>query len=395
MPKILLTEKLIPKLICPADKRRIEYCDTRVRGMYYEVRATSPGQGTWYLRYKDPSGKTCHQKLGCTEPDDTGQLVIMRQRAKTLKAEIQLGRNPREEARLKKQDITWDAFFEQYYLPHAKSHKRSWKNDSDMHRLRISPLFGKTALKKLQRHSIQVFHNDLKESGLAAATADHYAKLMRQALNYAVEWDLLEKNPIAKFRLFNEDNQVERYLDDDELQRLLSVLQKDKNRTVAGVILLLLSTGVRRDEALNAKWADIDLANRILVIQATSSKSKRKRSLPLNDVALDVLENLSTKGKSPYLFTNSRTAERLKCISKPFRRILKSADLEDLRCHDLRHSFASFAINSGRSLYEVQQLLGHSDPKVTQRYAHLSSETLQDAASSASDRINAAIKANS
>lgn len=93
MPKILLTPTIVKNsLICPEGKRRTEYCDTVVPGLYIEVRASSPGQGTYYLRYKDSTGKTCHQKLGRTN-DIT--LPVARKRAKDLKAEIQLGSDPR------------------------------------------------------------------------------------------------------------------------------------------------------------------------------------------------------------------------------------------------------------------------------------------------------------
>ncbi|MBT4522450.1 MAG: tyrosine-type recombinase/integrase, partial [Halieaceae bacterium] len=87
-------------------------------------------------------------------------------------------------------------------------------------------------------------------------------------------------------------------------------------------------------------------------------------------------------------------AKPLNHINKVWIRLRKKAELPDLRVHDLRHQYASFLVNAGRSLYEVQQVLGHSAPIVTQRYAHLSSKTLQEAASTASDRITAALEAS-
>jgi hypothetical protein len=154
MPKILLTEKLITQgqLICPPSKRRIEYCDTRITGLYLEIRSTSPEQGTYYLRYRDDTDKTCHQKIGRT---DEIELTDARKRAKTLKAEIVLGRNPRAEAQQRKQVLTWSDFFDQWYLPHAKQHLRSWSNLEEMHRLRIKDRFGHIKLNKITRHAVQ------------------------------------------------------------------------------------------------------------------------------------------------------------------------------------------------------------------------------------------------
>ena len=92
------------------------------------------------------------------------------------------------------------------------------------------------------------------------------------------------------------------------------------------------------------------------------------------------------------MFINRQTGLPYTTIQKVWERLRKKAGLEYVRIHDLRHSYASMLVNSGRSLYEVQQILGHSNPKVTQRYSHLSTATLQDAAGSAADRISEAMK---
>ena len=154
----------------------------------------------------------------------------------------------------------------------------------------------------------------------------------------------------------------------------------------------LLSVGCREGEARSAKWAAIDKPNRVWRIAASNSKSKRVRSVPLNDSALAVLEQLETEGKFENLFVNLKTKLPYTTITKVWTRLRKKAGLPHLRIHDLRHQYASFLVNSGRTLYEVQQILGHSNPIVTQRYAHLSSKSLQAAANSASDMIKGASK---
>ena len=145
------------------------------------------------------------------------------------------------------------------------------------------------------------------------------------------------------------------------------------------------------NEALQARWEHIDRPNRVWRIPAPNSKSKRIRSVPLNDAALDVLTQLDTEGKFDHLFLNRKTKKPFSNIHKVWERLRKAAGLPHLRIHDLRHQYASFLVNSGRSLYEVQQILGHSNPIVTQRYSHLSSKSLQDAANSASVIIKGAM----
>ncbi|TDG11658.1 DUF4102 domain-containing protein [Seongchinamella unica] len=394
MPKVLLTDKFLQThLSCPDGKRRTEYCDTRIPGLYIEVRSSSPGGGTYYLRYKDATGKTCHKKIGRT---DEISLANARNQAKTLKAEIQLGADPCAEARRRKEVPNWNTFFTDLYLPYARQHKRSWKGDQVMHRHYISDEFGRLPINRFRKDAVVAFHNRLRESGLAPATADHYVKLIRRALNLAVEWDMIPTNPVARITLFNADNRIERFLSQEELQKLLHTLDTvdARRRTVAMVVKFLLFTGARVDEALQARWADIDRKNRTWTIQAANSKSKRRRSIPLNDAAMAILDQLRTRNRSEWLFTSSRKArdgsggrERMTSINKVWQQIRVDAGLPTLRLHDLRHNYASMLVNSGRTLYEVQQILGHSDSKVTERYAHLSTATLQDAANSAGEYV--------
>jgi len=384
-----LAELTPQHLVCPPGKRRIEYVDKGGIGLYIEVRASSPGVGTHYLRYKNPLGKSCHQKIGSTA---VLSITEARREAKRIKAEITLGADPRAAARAKKAVLTYAAFFEGHYLPFKKPRKRSWDRDEELYRLRIKPVFGGKRLDQITRQQIQSFHTALAAEGLAAATANHHIKLLKHSLNLAVDWGMLEANPAKRVPMLHEDNQVENYLDDRQLEGLLTVLRTDENTAVCKIALFLLSTGCRLNEALSAKWADVDIENRVLVIRASTAKSRKVRSIPLNDSALDVLASLHTESEFEHLFVNRKTGKPYVAIAKVWHRLREKAGLPHLRLHDLRHLFASFLVNNGRTLLEVQQVLGHADPRVTLRYSHLSSKTLQEAANSASIKIKGGMK---
>ena len=394
MARVKLTQHYIdnPPPV-PEGKAKVEHCDTTaLPGLFFEQRAVNDQWGTFRLRYKNAAGKTTYISIG-RSCDIT--LAEARQKARKLKAEIQLGADPQAAHREKQKILTWDSFFASHYLPHVKQRKRSWANDEEMHRLRVSARFGAVALNRFTRRDVQQWMNELREEGLAPATCDHYAKLIRQGLNLAVHLELLDSNPVAGIKLFGGDNRVENVLTPEELQRLLEVLNNPKERreTVSHVIKFLLFTGARVNEALHARWSDIDLTHRTWTVQATNSKSKRRRSIPLNDAAMALLAELGPKRRSEWLF-NSRHGDgrgRMTTIDKVWQQIRAEAGLSSLRLHDLRHNFASMLVNSGRTLYEVQQILGHSDSKVTERYAHLSTKTLQEAANTASDSVNAAL----
>ena len=281
-------------------------------------------------------------------------------------------------------------YFENSYLPFVLPRKRSARRDEEMYRLRIKETFGNQKLNEVTRKSVQLFHNRLLADGLKPASADHYLKLMRRAFNLAVEWEMLESSPLTRLQLFNPDNRMENYLSPEQLDKLVTVLRTAPPRTVCNVALFLLATGARLNEALRARWDQIDKETRVWKIPASNSKSKRIRSVPLNDAALEVLGQLGTEGKYDNLFINTKTKKPLVNVHKVWGRLRAQAGMDWLRIHDLRHSYASFLVNSGRTLYEVQQILGHSDAKVTERYAHLSSKTLQEAANTASVIIQGA-----
>jgi integrase len=199
------------------------------------------------------------------------------------------------------------------------------------------------------------------------------------------------KNPAVGIQQYREQNLVENYMDDEQLQRLLIVLHTDKNRAVCSILLFLLSTGARLNEALQAKWQYIDVDRRVWRIPATNSKSGKMRAVPLNDAALEVLSKQDTKDEFEHVFINRQTGKPYTTIQKVWSRLRKSALLDHVRIHDLRHQYASFLVNNGVTLYTTGQILGHSTPKVTQRYAHLSTTTLQDAAATAAEQINGAM----
>jgi integrase len=155
--------------------------------------------------------------------------------------------------------------------------------------------------------------------------------------------------------------------------RLTMLRSPESPRNVSQIAFYLLSIGARLNEALQAKWCQIDRQTRVWQIPAAVSKSGKIRVVPLNDSALEILGQLETEGKFDYLFVNTRiskktgeevgTGKPYTSIMRVWTRLRKMAGLPHFRIHDLRHQYASFLVNSSRTLYEVQQVLGHSDPK--------------------------------
>ena len=377
------------QMVCPPHLRRVELVDQGGLGLYVEVRASSPGVGTAYLRYKDANGKTCHAKIGSTAVLSVAEI---RREAKRLKAEITLGADPRAAAKARKAVPTFQEFFDDHYMPYVRPRKRSAKRDAEIFRLHVAPTLGRVRLDKVTRQQVQAILTGMTARGLSPGSADLAGRFVRHALNLAMDWKFIEVNPTARLEMYNVDARVAHYLDDAQLQRLLEVLRTDRNQTVCRIALFLLSTGCRLNEVLSATWAEVDIEQRVFTVRATNSKSRKLRSVPLNDAAIEVLNGLDQGDAGDPLFVSSRGKKRgdtkpFTTIAKQWDRIRKVAGLPHLRLHDLRHSFASFLVNDGRTLYEVQAILGHSSSRVTERYCSLSSRTLQSAAASASARL--------
>jgi integrase len=394
MPKVNLTQKFIDhNLICPAGKKSIELNCRSLSGFYVSVTAKSPGIGTYVQSYKDSQGQRRHIKISRTS-DLT--LKEARNRGKAIRSRIALfGADHAEENRQRKQVITWDEFFEQRYLPYAKQHKRSWKDDEKLHSYRISARFGHLPLDQITRQDVQQWHSELR-SNRAASTANHYVRLMKHCFVLAESWSLLAKpNPLIRIPLFKEESR-ETFLSAEQVKDLMIVIDRDRCRVPCLVVKMLLNTGLRKNSVLSLTWNCVDRKANTVSIDSSNNKSGKRLTIPLNSGALSVLDELSTENTSEYLFTNSKNGQRLQSIDKVWQRLRKEAGLPHIRLHDLRHTFASMLINSGRSLYEVQRLIGHSSASVTtERYAHLTNKTLQEATDSVTQYLDSALNDDS
>lgn len=379
--KVELTKSFIDtQLIVPSGESKIEFCDQVVRGLLIKVTASGKATPMYLLRYKR-HGKTAYDPLGTIKELSLAQARKLANQRKVLHA---------EEAKLAPKEsspsgqMTLDTFMTEHAIPHFKIHKRSWIRDEQLYRIRIKPRLGSTKLGDLTRYQVQQFQNELASSGLSPASQDHHIKLLRHALNLAVEWEFIEKNVLVGVKLLNVDNQLHDVATDEQLQRLVEVLRTDKNRPVCNILMFLLSTGARLSEALTAKWEHVDLEKGLWTIPASTAKSKKTSTIPLNESALLILGEAAKMQKFDAIFANPATGKSFTTITRVWYRLRKQAGISKMRIHATRHQFADMVVSSGRSLYDVQVLLRHSDPRVSQRYARVSMHTLKEAANTAS-----------
>jgi integrase len=197
--------------------------------------------------------------------------------------------------------------------------------------------------------------------------------------NKALEWGWMEVNPFTLFRespFYKEENNRVRYLEKDEFKKLFDALEKQPSgqrkppEYLRGIVMAAILTGIRKDDLLNLKWENYKGdAGRLYFYE----KKKRKMSdKVLNQDMITLLESIP-RGKSDYIFTGEDGGP-LKSITRSFKTALRRAGIKDFRFHDLRHTSASYLLMRGASLKSVQQQLGHSTLKMTERYAHISDQ---------------------
>jgi len=352
------------------------YFDTEIKGFLLEHRAS--GGATFYFRYRDAAGKVRMNNIGRVAEIS---LSDARAKAHQMRQMVSEGGDPKVESHRFRDVPTFGEFVAERYLPYAKTRKRSWETDEIMLRRHLLPVFGEFRMNRITQQDVVSFHHAVQAQGYAAGTCNRMLILMKFIYNCAIRWGCLppKMNPCQGVEPFEDNGARERYLTQEEVQRLFDELDTNRNVQVGQVIRLLLYTGARKREILDARWEEIDFNRRLLMIPAARSKSKKVHYIPLSDAAIELLQSLPRQDDIPWVFFNPKTKKPPVSMTCAWDTIRKKVGIPEVRLHDLRHSFASFLVNSGRSLYEVQKLLGHHDPKVTMRYAHLSPQSMLEA----------------
>jgi len=380
MPVVSLSAEFVRNAVCPEGKAKENYYDTAITGFILEVRKT--GGKTYALRYKDSHGRQCQHKIGDSKSISFDKA---KNAAQIIRSRVVLGEDPSAEKRTKRMVPTIAEFCRDRYMPFVRVDKRSWKSDDSYLRCHVLPRFGTYHLDKINQQAVIEWHHSMKAHGFAMGTANRGLVLLKYIFNLALKWQIpgVQSNPASGVKLFEANNARERFLTAEETQRLRDAIDKSKNPQLKNIIPLLLLLGCRKRELLDSCWAEFDLDRRTWRIPL--AKSGKSRHVPLSKAVLEILDQLPRFDGCPYVVPNPETLKPYVQIHRSWDHARKAAGLPDVRMHDLRHSMASNMVNSGRSLYEVAKVLGHSRLKTTERYAHLSQETLLAAVDAAAN----------
>jgi integrase len=297
-------------------------------------------------------------------------------------------------------------FIEEYVEPHLRESTRV----GYVRHLRkvIEPALGSVLVRELSPAEVSSFHYGLRKTPRQANQA---VAILRKLMNQAEKWGYrpLGTNPCAHVDL-NAEKKRERFLTDDELYLLGTVLAEEEAKKnlppqVVRAIKLLVFTGARHNEILKLRWDQVDLDARLIRFKPEDHKTGRKtgaKVLPISLPALGVLEIAPRMLGNPYVIPGEKPGGHFVGLQKCWERVRKvfnekakadklPLDIDDVRIHDLRHSFASAGLNMGHQLKVVGSLLGHTDLSATQRYAHLAKDPMLEAADAVAGKLSSAM----
>lgn len=283
-----------------------------------------------------------------------------------------------------------------WYEHHSLNHKApsSQKGDKVMIERSLIPHFGHLALDKLSPDDVDRFISALKKTGIKNVTVNRYLQVLRAILNYLIKRRYLLYNSVSIVGLLpKEDGDTFDYLsfiEADHFLRFTRAKHQEDRRWIYVVYMLAMNTGLRWGEIAALKWDRVDLERKLIIVSRTyckpsqqireTTKGRKTRHVGINSKLLPELQALVERRGSfdglVFIGMNGRVLDLENFKRDFFDKDLMQAGLRRIRFHDLRHTFASHFMMKGGNLYDLQKILGHSQISMTERYAHLSPESI-------------------
>jgi integrase len=400
------------KTLAPQEKLFRVY-DTSINGFVLRVQPT--GTMTFYYEYRNAAGANKSYKIGRL---GNLKLAQAREMAEKKSAEVVSGVDVQANKKKKKLEVkaevykTLSGFLEKKYEPWATAELRTGKHVLDRIRRNFSHLLLRD-LQEIDVWDISKWRMEQVKKGKKHTTVNRDISCLYSALSKAVEWGVISAHPLEKVKPMKTDsNGAIRYLSEDERKRLVAALnereaglrakrlsankwrlerklapypeigEEDFADYLKPMVLVTLNTGLRRGELFSLRWEDVNFDVDALTVHGVVAKSKTTRHIPLNETAKGTLKRWKEQtGKATGIVFGNKNGERFDNIYSSWESLIKSAAIESFRWHDMRHDFASKLVMAGVPLNTVRELLGHSDIKMTLRYAHLAPDHKAEAVS--------------
>jgi integrase len=369
------TEERLKRWAVPGKRRRF-YSDPEVRG--FNFRVGREGRASYTLTYRI-HGRQRRYLIGHWPEISANEA---RDRATDLRKAVREGHDPLAEKLRDRQAPMMTDLARRYLSEYAevKNRPATIRNNKQMLDGIILPRLGRLAVAAVTLDDVERLHGSLRAT---PCRANRVFALLSVVFRLAIKWKWRTDNPAAGIEHFHERRREE-WLRKHQLERVVQELES-RGTTSADALLLILFTGCRKGEALAAQWKEFDLDRGVWSKPSAHTKQKKTEHTPLNDKAFPLVIRMRKAAGdvdgAAYLFPSVRLpGQPLENLRRTWREVSQAAGIGHWRIHDLRHSFGSVLVSSGVPLATVGKLLGHTQSKTTERYAHLADEVERAAA---------------
>ena len=366
-----LTEKFIARMTPREGRKQYDEYDSRETGL--GLCYSNGGARAWFIFWRDSGGRNHRDSIGRHDKGMSANAArsLARIKLREIERDIKAG------VPMERQAFTLGNLIDRY-LAHAPKHLAA--STLSQHIGIIGRCFDDgLRAQKLNTFTREQIENLLHETANSRGelAANNWYRLTRRMFNLGHNWHMFTGDtPCTRIELFKENERTP-HLSDDEAARLNAALLSDPDWRWRAYFPLLLYSGLRKNELLKLTWDRVDFNLRTVTIEKT--KNGKVLAQPMVEAAIGILAELPSRGVSEYVFPGNRSGRPVVAPDDAWERIRARAGIPDLHIHDLRHSFASFLINANVPILVVSKALNHSSLKMTQRYAHLETETLRAA----------------
>ncbi|MBK1668322.1 hypothetical protein CKO28_09775 [Rhodovibrio sodomensis] len=377
-----ITDKLVRTLEAPESGQTKIY-DTDVRGFGFRV--TKAGARSFIFHYRAKG----RERLYTIGQYPAWSVEAARNEAKGLRKAVDRGDDPMGERHEDRQAATVKRLWELYERDHLPT-KRDADRDREMWKADVKPALGALKVQDVSRSDVRELHRKVTKRG--PIRANRVLALVSKMLSLAAtEYEMRADNP-AKGIPRNPEQKRERYLSQKEIAAVSKALAEYPSQNAANAVRWLLLTGCRKSEALAMTWDEVDWDAGVWTKPQTNTKQKKSHRVPLSAPALQLLRDIASAQEegTPYVFPGRQANEPLKQLHTVWNFVRDKAGVQDVRLHDLRHTYASILVSAGLSLPMIGALLGHTQQATTQRYAHLYDDPLREA----TERVGAVVSGN-
>ena len=393
------------------EPKAYEVVDTELKGFLLRIQPT--GRKTFYYSYRTAAGSRKRIKIGALGP----ALTVAQARDKAticagkvsdgvdVQGEKAAGKSAAKEAL----HSTLERFLFDQYHPWAVANRKSGQQTVDQVTRAFKPWL-KLAMQDIHIKRVERWRTARLQSGTKPSSINRLVHALRGVMTKAVEWDVIAEHPLAKLKPLAIDAGINaRYLSVAEEERLWAALAArdaelkaarergnafrsergyallpDMSKCtysdrLAPLIIMSLKTGMRRGELFDLEWPDVDLRRKVVTVRGEIAKSSKTRHIPLSPTALAAMKNWKKQStdRTGRVFP-ADDGGRLDNVKRSWASLLKAADIQQFRWHDMRHDFASKLVMQGVPLNTVRELCGHADLNTTLRYAHLAPDHKAD-----------------